>query len=171
MELEHDAIPISVTLVKPSAINTPYPEHARSYLEDGAPALPPPMYEPEVVAKAILTCAEKPVRDIIVGGAGRAQVLMGALAPRLTDKLMEGPMWNQQKRYDMHHVREGNLEAPLRDGRAHGVGRGPIMKSSAYTTAALSDVARLIPFAAGAIAIAATYRKWRPNRPADSSAY
>src|SRR5689334_17832029 len=71
MELEHDRMPISVTLVKPSAINTPYPEHARSYLEDGAPALPPPMYQPEVVARAILTCAEKPVRDVVVGGAGR----------------------------------------------------------------------------------------------------
>lgn len=40
MELEHDRIPIAVTLVKPSAINTPYPEHARNYLEDGVPALP-----------------------------------------------------------------------------------------------------------------------------------
>lgn len=165
MELEHDDIPICVTLVKPSAINTPYPEHARSYLEDGAPALPPPMYEPEVVARTILTCAEKPVRDIIVGGAGRAQVLMGAIAPRLTDRLMEGPMWNQQKRYDMHHAPAGNLDEPQRDGRAHGVGRGRVMKSSAYTTAVLSDVSRLIPFAAGAIAIAASYRRWRPVRP------
>jgi short-subunit dehydrogenase len=166
MELEHDRIPISVTLVKPSAINTPYPEHARSYLEDGAPALPAPMYEPEVVARAILACAEKPVRDIIVGGAGRAQVLMGAIAPRLTDKLMEGPMWNQQKRYDVRHTSEGNLEHPQRDGRAHGVGTGPVMKSSAYTAAALSDVGRLLPLAAGAIAIAAGYRRWRSHESA-----
>ena len=166
MELEHDNVPISVTLVKPSAINTPYPEHARSYLEDGVPALPPPMYEPEVVAKAILTCAEKPVRDIVVGGAGRAQVLMGSLAPRLTDRLMEGPMWKQQKRYDMHHVREGNLDRPQRDGRAHGVGQGRIMKSSAYTTAVLSDVTRLAPIIAGAVAIAAGYRRWRAHAPA-----
>src|SRR4030095_16661369 len=32
MELEHDRIPMAVTLVKPSAINTPYPEHARNYM-------------------------------------------------------------------------------------------------------------------------------------------
>ena len=166
MELEHDGVPISVTLVKPSAINTPYPEHARSYLEEGVPALPPPMYEPEVVASAILKCAEKPVRDIIVGGAGRAQVLMGAIAPRLTDKLMEGPMWGQQKRYDMQHSGVGNLEHPQRDGRAHGQGNSRVMKSSVYTTAVLSDVTRLIPFIAGAVALAATYRKWRPNRAA-----
>jgi short-subunit dehydrogenase len=162
MELEHDRVPISVTLVKPSAINTPYPEHARSYLTDGVPALPPPSYEPEVVASAILKCAEKPVRDITVGGVGRAQVLMGALAPRLTDKLMEGPMWSQQKRYDMQHASAGNLEHPQRDGRAHGVAQGHVMKSSAYTSAVLSDVTRLLPFVAGAVAIAASYRKWRP---------
>jgi short-subunit dehydrogenase len=166
MELEHDGVPISVTLVKPSAINTPYPEHARSYLEEGVPALPPPLYEPEVVAKAILTCAEKPVRDIVVGGAGRAQILMGAIAPRLTDKLMEGPMWKQQKRYDMPHARAGNLDEPQRDGRAHGVAKGRVMQSSAYTTAALSDVTRLIPFVAGAIAVAAGYRKWRSHEKA-----
>ena len=163
MELEHDRVPISVTLVKPSAINTPYAEHARSYLEDGVPALPSPMYEPEVVASAILKCSEKPVRDIVVGGAGRAQILMGALAPRLMDKVMEGPMWNQQKRYDVQHARAGNLEHPQRDGRAHGAGQGRIMKSSAYTTAVLSDVTRLLPIVAGAIAIAASYRKWRPR--------
>ena len=166
MELEHDGVPISVTLVKPSAINTPYPEHARSYLEDGVPALPPPTYEPEVVANAILKCAEKPVRDIVVGGAGRAQILMGTVAPRLTDKLMEGPMWNQQKRYDMQHARAGNLEFPQRDGRAQGAAQGHVMKSSAYTTAVLSDVTRLLPVIAGAIAVAAGYRKWRAQEPA-----
>src|SRR5918997_407997 len=34
MELEHEGAPVSVTLIKPSAIDTPYPEHARNYLED-----------------------------------------------------------------------------------------------------------------------------------------
>jgi short-subunit dehydrogenase len=47
LELEHDRIPISVTLVKPAAINTPFAEHARSYLDDGVPALPSPTYQPE----------------------------------------------------------------------------------------------------------------------------
>jgi NAD(P)-dependent dehydrogenase (short-subunit alcohol dehydrogenase family) len=33
MELEEDGAPIQVTLIKPSAIDTPYMEHARSYLD------------------------------------------------------------------------------------------------------------------------------------------
>ena len=70
MELEHDKLPIAVSLVKPSAIDTPYLEHARNYME-AAPSFPPPVYAPEVVATTILKCAERPVRDVTVGGGGR----------------------------------------------------------------------------------------------------
>jgi short-subunit dehydrogenase len=161
MELEHDRIPVAVTLVKPSAINTPYPEHARNYLEDGVPALPPPLYAPEVVAEAILRCAERPVRDVIVGGAGRLQVALGNLAPRLTDVYMERLMFSQQKTHDRSQPREGNLDRPQRDGRAHGPHRGHVMRSSVYTTAALSDVARALPYVAAGAALVAGVRRWR----------
>lgn len=40
MELERDGAPVSVTLIKPAAIHTPYPEHARNYM--GAPPRLPP---------------------------------------------------------------------------------------------------------------------------------
>ena len=33
MELEKKGTPVSVTLVKPGAIDTPYPQHARNYME------------------------------------------------------------------------------------------------------------------------------------------
>src|ERR687884_580384 len=61
MELEAEGAPVSVTLIKPGAIDTPYPEHAKNYMER-EPALPPPVYAPEVVAEAILYCAENPER-------------------------------------------------------------------------------------------------------------
>lgn len=89
MELEADGAPISVTLIKPSSIDTPFPEHARNYL--GAPGLtvPPPAYDPHVVAKAILFAAETPKRTLTVGFGGAAIGLMGAHFPRLTDFVME----------------------------------------------------------------------------------
>jgi short-subunit dehydrogenase len=161
MELEHDRIPISVTLIKPSAINTPFPEHARNYLEDGVPTLPSPVYAPEVVAETILKCAERPVRDIIVGGAGKAQVVMSRLAPRLTDRYLERSMFKAQKAYDRSQPREGSLEHPQRAGLAHGLHRGHVMQSSAYTTAALSDITRIVSFAAAGLALAAGVRRWR----------
>ncbi len=164
IELEHDRIPIAVTLVKPSAINTPFPEHARNYLEDGVPGLPPPVYAPEVVAEAILRCAEKPVRDVFVGGAGRIQAAIGHVAPRLADTWMERTMFKQQKTYDRSQPREGSLERPQRDGRAYGPYRGHVMRSSAYTKAALSDTMRVLPFVAAAAVFAAGVRRWRSDR-------
>ena len=163
MELEHDRVPLAVTLVKPSAINTPFPEHARNYLEDGVPALPPPVYAPEVVAEVILRCAERPVRDIIVGGAGRMQVALGHLAPRVSDAWMERSMFKNQKAYDRTQPREGSLDRPQRDGRAYGPHRGHVMKSSAYTKAALSDTVRMLPFVAAGVVLIAGARRWRDS--------
>src|SRR4051812_40871296 len=161
MELEHDRIPIAVTLVKPSAINTPYPEHARNYLEEGVPALPPPRYAPETVAQAILRCAERPVRDVVVGGAGRMQIAMGRLAPRLTDKVIGGAMWNQQIAYDRTQPREGNLDRPHPDGRAYGPHTSMVLRSSLYTKAALSPTVKAAAFVAAGTALAAGLKRWR----------
>jgi len=163
MELEHDSIPIAVTLVKPSAINTPFPEHARNYLDEGVPSLPPPVYAPEAVAEAILSCAERPVRDVFVGASARVQSAMGRVAPRLTDAWMERSMFKQQKAFDRSQPREGSLERPQRDGRAYGPHRGHVMKSSAYTKAALSDTVRILPYVAAAAVFAAGVRRLRAN--------
>ena len=88
MELEHDGAPVSVTLIKPAAIDTPYPEHAKNYLED-EPTHVPPVYTPESVAEAILYAATTPVRDLFVGSGAKGVAAMNHLAPGLTDSLVE----------------------------------------------------------------------------------
>jgi short-subunit dehydrogenase len=88
MELEADEYPISVTLIKPTAIHTPFPENAKSYLEY-EPQLPPPVYAPDLVAEAILYCAENPTRDFFVGDMAKVHSVMATYAPRLNDKAME----------------------------------------------------------------------------------
>src|SRR5688572_13876360 len=95
MELEADDAPISVTLVKPSAIDTPYKDHAKNYLAVKAEN-PPPVYAPETVAETILYCAENPVRDVFVG-AGKLLSAFSKYAPRTTDKIMEATMLDIQK--------------------------------------------------------------------------
>lgn len=87
MELEEEGAPISVTLIKPAAIDTPYPEHARNKLDRPA-RLPQPIYDVKLVAKAICFAAEHRRRTLIVGGGGVALVLAPAI-PRLADKGME----------------------------------------------------------------------------------
>jgi hypothetical protein len=157
MELEHDGLPIWVTLVKPSAINTPFVEHARNYMEK-APMLPPPVYAPDVVARAILACAEKRVREITVGGGGRMTAALGMLAPRTTDLYMERAMFTQQQDHEGVVHSQDSLYRPKRDGHAEGPYTGHVMRSSVYTRALLSDVGRALPFVAAGLAIAAGVR-------------
>lgn len=88
MELEKDKAPVSVTLIHPGRIDTPYNEHARSYMPN-QPAHRGMIYPPEAVAEAILYAAEQPKRDMYVGFQAHALAILGGMFPRLTDKLME----------------------------------------------------------------------------------
>lgn len=86
MELTRDKAEISVTLIKPSSVGTPFTDHAKSLLAE-RPTVPPPVYAPEVVADAILYAATHPIRHITVGSGARPIVLASAAAPSLADRL------------------------------------------------------------------------------------
>jgi short-subunit dehydrogenase len=139
VELEEEGAPVAVVLIKPAVINTPYPEHARNYMEN-EPALPPPVYAPEEVAHAMLACAEKPKREVTVGGGGTMMSLMGKMTPRLGDKYMEATMFSgQQKDRPADPDRPDALYEPEPgSGREHGDYPGHVMRSSLYTRAALN---------------------------------
>ena len=137
MELEKEDAPISVTLIKPSAINTPYLQHAKNLLAT-EPLNPPPVYSPEIVAEAILHCAEHPERDVFVGGGGMVVSEIGHHAPRLTDKVMQATMFDLQKADEPRREgRRDSLHAPGEDGREHGTYPGHVAKSSLFTDASL----------------------------------
>ena len=127
-----------MTLIKPSAIDTPYKDHAKNYLPV-EPQNPPPVYAPETVAEAILHCAEHAERDVYVGGGGKFLSLAGEYAPRATDKLMEAafiPM--QQKDEPPHADRPDSLhETAGEGGRERGGYEGHVAESSIYTKASL----------------------------------
>ena len=160
MELEHDNLPITVTLVKPASINTPYVEHARNYMSQ-APTLPAPVYAPEVVADAILQCAERRCREVTVGGGGRMLSLMGRVAPRTMDVYMERSLFEQQKDKSGRVRSRDSLYEPSEDGEASGPYEGHVMKSSLYTRAVMSDFTRALPFIAAGAVIAAGVRQRR----------
>ena len=128
---------------------------------DPAPA--PPVYAASEVARAIVRCAERPVRDISVGGASRLIGLGGMLAPRLSDLYMEKTMFEGQQREPRQRSDSGNLEVPQPPHRATGDYEGHVMKSSLYTRAALSDALRVAPLVAAGLALALASR---PRRPA-----
>ena len=138
MELEADGAPISVTLVKPASIDTPLFDKAKTYL-DVEPRPIPPVYTPDVVAKAIIEAAQRPIRDVIPGGAAAVLPLAGLLAPALTDDYMEPTMFRQQTTREPLGDRSDNLYAPVaHDGGARGQNwAGHVRRSSLYTTAVL----------------------------------
>jgi short-subunit dehydrogenase len=113
LELEHEKSGVSVTLLMPSSVNTPFFGHARSKL--GVKPMPiPPAYEPKVVAEAILFAAEHPRREIVVGGAGKMLDAMERISPLLLDRLMlaRGTMFEMQKT-DRPDDGRDNLFAPI----------------------------------------------------------
>jgi len=116
MELHAAGEPISVTLVKPSAIDTPYMEHARNLFDTEATKNPPPAYHPELVAKAICHAAEHDRRDIVVGGAAYLGAIGANVLPAVTDVAMQ--LLGKSTQTGRTPPREGtrdNLHAPRRD--------------------------------------------------------
>ncbi len=140
MELEKSNIPVSVSLIRPAAIDTPFTEHARNRLAEGAPSLPAPVYHPKVAAEAILACAENPRRDVYIGAASRFFKLVEGIAPRLIDRYMEATLFEQQSRgARVPHTSENEalMHVPRHEGRTRGGHRGHVHPSSLYTTATL----------------------------------
>jgi NAD(P)-dependent dehydrogenase (short-subunit alcohol dehydrogenase family) len=157
MELEKEGAPISVTLVKPTSIDTPYFEHAKNYMEV-EPTPPPPVYDPEVVARTILECAERPVREVFVGGAAKMFEIMENRVPRLTDLYMEKTMFRQQRSETPNQARD-NLYTPSEPaGLVRGNYQGHVMKSSAYTKASLHPGKTALAALGAGLALAAGLR-------------
>lgn len=115
LEVERDGLPVSVTLAKPPATDTPFPEHAANYMGREA-TLPPLPYDPEVVARALLEAAERPMRDVGVGAWSGLAALLGQAFPRLSDRLMEATLFAQQQREKLAPPSEGAVHDPAEEG-------------------------------------------------------
>jgi NAD(P)-dependent dehydrogenase (short-subunit alcohol dehydrogenase family) len=163
MELEEEGAPISVTLVKPASIDTPFFEHARSYME-ADPKPVPPVYAPDVVAEVILEAAQRPMRDVYAGGAAKMMSAMEKYAPRITDVVFEKTQFESQKYKDRPATtgRRDNLYEPLEDdGGERGRYDGRVMKSSAYSRASTSPLSGLATALGLGLVVAAGVRALR----------
>jgi short-subunit dehydrogenase len=117
---ELDEAPVAVTLVQPTAVDTPYPQHARNYM-DKEPKLPTPMIDPEKVAEAILEAATHHKRAVKVGAMAKVNTGMAKLAPGLGEKMAAKQAGRQQYDEPPRHP-EGTLYQPGETGRVHGQG-------------------------------------------------
>jgi NAD(P)-dependent dehydrogenase (short-subunit alcohol dehydrogenase family) len=155
MELEEEGVPISVTLVKPASIDTPFFEKARTYL--GVEPQPvPPVYAPEVVSEVILEAARRPIRELIAGGSG-AKLSAARFTPRLADLYMERWTFDAQRTDKPANGRPDNLYAPVADdgGERGRNWSGHTRRSSLYTRAFLRPRAAAVVGAGLALAVGA----------------
>jgi short-subunit dehydrogenase len=140
MELEEEDAPVSVTLIKPGAIDTPFLLNAKNYLKT-APQHVPPVYAPEAVARTILHCAETPVRDVYVGAGGKLNAMIGYYTPRIADKFMESVAISATESDKAPRPREQNgLDRPSQHLAERGNYAGHVSRSSAYTQMSLHPV-------------------------------
>lgn len=113
-----DQAPVSVTLIQPTAVDTPFDEHARNYMDRQA-NLPTPMIDPQKVADAILSAAQKPTRDIKVGAMSKVNTFMAKTLPSIGDRMAARQVESLQRDQPPHHP-EGTLYIPGEGGQTHG---------------------------------------------------
>lgn len=136
-ELEEEGAPVSVTLVKPSAVATQFVDHAANYM-DQEPRLAPPVYAPEIAAEVLLHAATHAVRDLYVGGAARLMAVGAHYAPRLLDKSLGGYMRRFAKSGSPSRARSDHtLYHPGTDLRERGTTGWRTHEHSLYTQAEL----------------------------------
>ena len=154
LELIHEKAPVSVTLIQPSGINTPFGEHARNQM-DGRAMVPRPVYSPDIVAEAICRAAEHPTRDMIIGGSGRAMTLFSQVLPNLADRVFAFAFYktaldkSQPKR-----PKSGGFDTTGGTGEVYG--EQNMRRTSIYTTLRSHPLASLagLAVAAGAAGLA-----------------
>lgn len=151
MELGAEGSPIQVTLIKPSGIDTPIGQHAANH-EGGEAQIPPPIYDPQLVADAILHCAVHPTREVTVGGGGRAQALFAQHFPALYERLAPAAAAAFFIDRKKDQPEPDNLKWGVRAGEERSGEHPHARKTSLYTTAALHPKTTMLGLAGLALA-------------------
>ena len=134
VELQKHRYDVAVSLVLPGAVNTPQFDRDRQKLGK-QPQPVPPIYEPEPYAKAVLRCAEKPIRELPVSWGAQKLLWGQKLSPRAGDLVLRRIGWkNQHTGEDKPVDSPDNLFETLPgDPGAHGRFDGQAKSSTAWT--------------------------------------
>ncbi|MFA5677437.1 MAG: SDR family oxidoreductase [Pseudomonas sp.] len=121
VELHHDNSAIHVTNVHLAAFNTPQFEWARTTLKKKPQPLPP-IFQPEVAARAIVWAAGQRRREVCVGFPAVKTIWGNKLAPVVADRKLESEGYDgQQDDQPIPESRPDNLFQPVdRDMGSHG---------------------------------------------------
>jgi len=122
-ELIHDCSRVHVTVVQMPALNTPQFAWVKSRLKYKAQPVPP-IYQPEVAARAIYWAAHHRRREVWVGGPTVEAMIGQKLIPGALDRYLGSTGYKAQQTSEVEDpVRPDNLWEPVdaeRDYGAHG---------------------------------------------------
>lgn len=103
---------IHACLVAPATVDTPLYDHAANYTGRKMVAMPP-IYSPERVARAIVSCAARPRREVLVGAASRLMPLLQMLAPWLFERVQPRMVSRRHLAGAPAADTDGNFRRPL----------------------------------------------------------
>jgi NAD(P)-dependent dehydrogenase (short-subunit alcohol dehydrogenase family) len=122
-ELLHNRSRVWISMVQLPAVNTPQFSWCRTKLPNH-PQPVPPIFQPEVPARAVVWAAHHRRREITVGGSAVKAIVGQKLAPRLADWYLGRSGYDDQQIADMPVAggRPDNLFEPVPDEAAtHGM--------------------------------------------------
>jgi NAD(P)-dependent dehydrogenase (short-subunit alcohol dehydrogenase family) len=120
-ELIHDRSNIKLSMLQLPAVNTPQFDVVRSRLPR-KPQPVPPIYQPEVIAKAVVRASEKPPRELWLGPSAIKAIIGTRLVPGYADRYLGKKGYElQQTDEPADPNRRDNVFTPLPGDRgAHG---------------------------------------------------
>lgn len=162
-ELLHDGSRVHVTNIQLPAVNTPQ----FSWIKTRMPRHPqpvPPIYQPEVIARAIVWAARHRRRDLCVGWSVFKAILGEKFIPGLLDHYLARIGYDaQQTSEPVHPHRPDNLFMPVKDDRgAHGTFD---RQAHSFSLQLWLNTHRLLAGAIGMGIALGIFREWRMRRP------
>jgi NAD(P)-dependent dehydrogenase (short-subunit alcohol dehydrogenase family) len=160
-ELFHEKSPIKICMLQLPAVNTPQFDVVRTRLPRH-PQPVPPIYQPEVIAKAALHVAEHPTRELWIAGSAIKAIVGQRIIPGLLDRYLGKIGYDsQQTNQPVDPDRPDNVFTPIPgDKGAHGDFDARARNFSAELWARLHPRAVVAGLAAAA-ALAVGIRTWR----------
>lgn len=157
----HDEPDIHVCTVLPAAIDTPIYRRAANYTGHAVQPIWP-LYDPGIVAAALVSLARRPRREVYAGGIGPLIALQRTLAPALTERIVRHLIDWMQIRRAYAAPTDGNLFEPVHDSCAV---RGGWRKSPALRPTPRDVLLGLVLVASAGAVLAVR----RPRRSTDAA--
>jgi NADP-dependent 3-hydroxy acid dehydrogenase YdfG len=107
-ELIHSGSRVRIAMIQLSAFNTPQFDWARSYLPRQLQPVPP-IFQPELAARAIVWLTQHPRRELWVGWPAAKAILFSRIAGALGDRIAARQAWDSQQTSEPAVPRADNL--------------------------------------------------------------